>query len=71
VAVLIIACTCALGLATPMAMIVGTVRCAGEGILIRNAEALKILAYCWFINTAALIPDIASEQLTGSILGII
>jgi heavy metal translocating P-type ATPase len=44
IAVLVIACPCALGLATPMSIVVATARAAREGVLFRDAEALQQLA---------------------------
>ena len=43
VAVLIVACPCALGLATPMSIMVATGKGAGIGVLFRNAEAIEVL----------------------------
>ncbi|WP_258870885.1 MULTISPECIES: copper-translocating P-type ATPase [unclassified Wenzhouxiangella] len=61
VAVLIIACPCALGLATPMSIMVATGRGAGMGVLFRNAEAIEV-----FREVDTLIVDKTGTLTEGS-----
>lgn len=49
ISTMVIACPCALGLATPMALLVGTTRAMKKGLLIRNAEAIQTMKNVTFI----------------------
>jgi Cu+-exporting ATPase len=61
VAVLIVACPCALGLATPMSVMVGVGRGASAGVLVRNAEAIEAMA-----RVDTLVLDKTGTLTTGS-----
>jgi Cu+-exporting ATPase len=73
IAVLIIACPCALGLATPTAIIVGVGRGAEKGILIRNAESLekaRAVSHVLFDKTGTITtghPSVASVHCSGDV----
>jgi len=73
VAVLLVACPCAMGLATPVAMMVGTGRASALGILIRSGEALERLARAdmvVFDKTGTLTERFASVTAVGAVPGV-
>ncbi|MAT15374.1 MAG: copper-translocating P-type ATPase [Planctomyces sp.] len=73
VSVLIVACPCALGLATPMSVMVGVGRGAREGVLIRNAEVLELMEQIELIvvdKTGTLTkgnPEVTHVEVLGSL----
>ncbi len=72
VGILVIACPCALGLATPTAIIVGVGKAAGKGILVKNAESLEKLRAVNFVvldKTGTLTkgaPSVTHHKIVGS-----
>lgn len=71
IAVLIIACPCALGLATPMSVMVGVGKGAQAGVLIKNAEALENMNKVNVLitdktGTGKPVPESIAEHADGS-----
>ncbi|MEN3009103.1 cation-translocating P-type ATPase [Pseudothermotoga sp.] len=77
VSTIVIACPCALGLATPMALLVGTTRAMKKGLLVRNAEAIQTMKDVRFIlmdKTGTLTlgePKVVEHNLDQRLLSIV